>query len=48
MVVSELWGLGLRKKGGTLIQIWPVIVLCLHLADLVFRDQGNTPALMSS
>lgn len=48
MVVNELQGLGLRKEGDTLIQIWPALVLFLHLADLVFCGQGDTPALMSS
>lgn len=48
MVVDELQGLALRKEGNTLIQIWPALVLCLRLTDLVFCDQGDTPALMSS
>lgn len=48
MVVNELQGLGLHKEGGALIQIWPALVLCLRLADLVFCGQGDTPTLMSS
>jgi hypothetical protein len=48
MVVSELWGLGLCKEGGTLIHIWPALVLCLRLTDLAFCVQGDTPSLMSS
>lgn len=48
MVVNKLQGLGLHKEGGTLIQIWQALVLCLHLTDLVFCDQGDTPSLVSS
>lgn len=48
MVVSEFRGLGLHKEGVTLIQIWPALVLCLRLTDLVFCVQGDTPSLMSS
>lgn len=48
MVVSKLQGLGLRKERGTLVQTWTAGVLCLHLADLVFCVQGDTPTLVAS